>query len=563
MRSVNGIGSGNALETAISTLAARNTTTNNIEIDNSVRGLLTLGTVDGLSGVTNTAPGGTIVITNASPLTVAVNVTAIGNVTLIASDRAIAGDDLTVNSGVTVQSTGGDVTLRGGDNVALPSGSTVDAAGQVTIAGDFGNADTGVGSTLDLLGQINTVTQAVILGEGDNDQINLDPDATTGTLRIDGQGGDDSTFIQLGNLGGQVDVDDQAGEGTDDLTLDATAAADTLTVDATQTTLAAPAQTVTYTTALEDLTVKSLAEPDVINVTPSLSATINLFGGGPTAPAVLGDTLNFNTPVGQSATLTITGPDSGIIATSGAYQDVVFDEIESLDVSGDLIIDGTGLDDTLEITATGVDSGGMRITSNGVAGLTIDFTGLTSLTFNGLAGDDVLIVNHPDTTYLSPGGVVSLQCRTQADTNSIGLQGDALVINDPAAETADLLTHEIDLAGVPAAGHDGSVTVEDASTGVTTTITYTGLEPVIDNLSAVNRLFNFNAGTETIVLSDDGVAGNGLSRIDSSLGEVITFVNPSTWLTVNTAPGSGTDTINVQGLDSTWNASVTLDGDIS
>ena len=240
LRAATGIGSGDALETAISTLAAGNTSSGNIEIDNSVGGLLTLGTVDGLSGVTNTAPGGTIVITNASPLTAATNVTASGNVALTAIDSAAAGDDLTVNSGVTVQSTGGDVTLRGGDDVELQSGSTVAAAGKVTIEGDFGDADPGVGSTIDILGTLTTVTQADILGEADHDHINLDPDATTGTLRIDGQGGDDSTFIQLGNLGGQVDVDDQAGAGTDDLTLNATAAADTLTVEATQTTLATP-----------------------------------------------------------------------------------------------------------------------------------------------------------------------------------------------------------------------------------------------------------------------------------------------------------------------------------
>ena len=103
LRSRQGIGDGNELETAISTLAAVNTVSGDIDINNSVGGLLTIGAVDNVSGVTNTGPDD-IDITNGSPLTVSNNVTATGDITLTASDSAAAGDDFTVNGNVVIAS---------------------------------------------------------------------------------------------------------------------------------------------------------------------------------------------------------------------------------------------------------------------------------------------------------------------------------------------------------------------------------------------------------------------------------------------------------------------------
>ena len=68
LRAAGGIGSSNALDTAVSTVAASNTGSGNIVIENSVGGLLTIGIVDTLPGVSNSASGGNIEITNASPM---------------------------------------------------------------------------------------------------------------------------------------------------------------------------------------------------------------------------------------------------------------------------------------------------------------------------------------------------------------------------------------------------------------------------------------------------------------------------------------------------------------
>ena len=68
-------------------LAATNSTSGDIRVSNSVGGLLTIGTVNGLIGVTNTATGGQVFVINSSPLTAAANVTSNGAITLAAGEN--------------------------------------------------------------------------------------------------------------------------------------------------------------------------------------------------------------------------------------------------------------------------------------------------------------------------------------------------------------------------------------------------------------------------------------------------------------------------------------------
>ncbi|KAA1257883.1 putative outer membrane protein PmpB precursor [Rubripirellula obstinata] len=125
--------------------------------------------------------------------------------------------------------------------------------------------------------------------------------------------------------------------------------------------------------------------------------------------------------------------------------------------------------------------------------------------------------------------------------------GDALAL---IGGDADLVRHEfIDPSS-------GSINVVFG--GVSTPIFYTGLEPVFDNLNAVDREFVFLGGSETITLSDDLVAGDNVSQIDSTLGESVTFVNPTSSLLVDS--GSGNDIINVAAMDTMYAASMILRG---
>jgi len=189
LRAATGIGSAGDIETSTSTLAASNSTSGDINITNSVGGLLTIGTVDGLAGITNN--GGSVTVVNASPLTVAADVTATGDVTLTATDSAAPGDDLTVNAGVTVSSTGGNVVLNAGDDLLLSPTALVSAiAGAITINVDNpGGADDdpGVGSTVTLSDSTNLVSaNGTTMASGvDNDVFNIVPQVAS-TIFIDG-----------------------------------------------------------------------------------------------------------------------------------------------------------------------------------------------------------------------------------------------------------------------------------------------------------------------------------------------------------------------------------------
>ena len=138
LRSNGGIGSTNPLDTAISILAARNFLSGDLRIFNQVGGELTIGTVDGVVGVTN--DGGTIEIINASPLTIADDVIATRDVTLVAADRPLPGDDLVINSTdssglgvIQITASLGDLVLSAGDEFVLPTTAVLSAGGTITL----------------------------------------------------------------------------------------------------------------------------------------------------------------------------------------------------------------------------------------------------------------------------------------------------------------------------------------------------------------------------------------------------------------------------------------------
>jgi len=110
------------------------------------------------------------------------------------------------------------------------------------------------------------------------------------------------------------------------------------------------------------------------------------------------------------------------------------------------------------------------------------------------------------------------------------------------------VTHRLDPASVPADGNDGLITIADASgmTDGSTTIAYTGLEPVLDAMPAVDRVFTFTAGAESVTLSTPG-DGSLANKIDSTLSEATSFNNPAGSLTVNLTNDS--DTLDVQSLN--------------
>ena len=172
LRAATNIGTGvsggaNDIDLAVSRVAAV-ATTGNIVLINT--GALELGTVNGLVGLD---AGDRVLVTTASPLTVASNVTGAGNVTLTSTDAGGAGDNLTINGGgVLVESTGADVILNSGDDFLLTAGGTVRASTTIEINVD--PITDGTGATVDLLGNVDA-TQTTINGGDDADTFNILP----------------------------------------------------------------------------------------------------------------------------------------------------------------------------------------------------------------------------------------------------------------------------------------------------------------------------------------------------------------------------------------------------
>lgn len=168
--------------------------------------------------------------------------------------------------------------------------------------------------------------------------------------------------------------------------------------------------------------------------------------------------------------------------------------------------------------------------------LASSFTG--SITVNAAAGNDNLAV---DASMVATGNPIFFN----GGNPTSGPPGDSLSLAGPGA--FGNIVHTLSNAA------DGTVNIDGYI------VTYTGLEPVTDNLSAATRSFTFNGGSETIALADSGTPGQTI--ISSTLGESVTFVNPTTSLTVN--PGSGVDTVNVTGLGSSFAASLNILGTLA
>ncbi|MCM8806144.1 MAG: filamentous hemagglutinin N-terminal domain-containing protein [Candidatus Omnitrophica bacterium] len=193
---VDGIGSGNALETQVTNLDAGNTN-NNIEIANT--GALILLDLDA-SGNSVLNVNGQVIISAASPLTVSSPIAGGAGVTLTAGEIADAGtwaDDLTVNANIS--SANGSILLRAGDDITVAAGTIVQAQllGQTMtlIAGyqdqDSGGAITSSGTLLTNSGDIvlsaigNIAVWTVNAGTGDVDITSSQGNVTGGKITAD------------------------------------------------------------------------------------------------------------------------------------------------------------------------------------------------------------------------------------------------------------------------------------------------------------------------------------------------------------------------------------------
>jgi Ca2+-binding RTX toxin-like protein len=441
------------------------------------------------------------------------------------------------NGPVTLSGLGGNDTLTGGAlNDVLLGGdhddSLVGGPGNDTMSGGNGN-DTlvwndGHGSD-SVDGDAGTDTLRVN-GSASAEAFQVGPNGvrfsftrTTGgaftlnagtveTLQVNsGSGNDTITVNDLTGVANLTTISADGGADSDTVEVNGSAGADTFDIN-NLSVLYSGRPAVNYS-AIEQLKVNGLASNDVFNVSPSLTTVYTIDGGLPSAPASPGDTINFFPPLGQSSTVLATK-----ITTTGGYQDVFHTEIETFGFVGDITVLGTNDDDVLEITATGSNAGSYVLTTNGIPNPTVNISGVTSFTFNALGDNDRMIINNPVVGVFGPAGGIFYH-------GGAGI--DDLELN---AGTATAITYTFTNAT------DGTIAFDAAL------LTYTGLNPIEDNVAAVNRFFVFGGAADVVVLTN---GSPGRSIVSSNNGETVDFVNPSGVVSVST--GGGHDSVDATG----------------
>ena len=268
---------------------------------------------------------------------------------------------------------------------------------------------------------------------------------------------------------------------------------------------------------------------------------------------------------GATADTTTTGgmsPFSSASDTASVYVGSATTDV-NLDIDGNLIVTdiGPSTNDTL-IVQSDVTNSNIIITdpnhrmqatvgtlSADGHSVTVPFATITGieLGFDMLAGTDSLTVDFS----LGDFGYNIIY----AGGDPIVAPGDVLTVTGAkfGGGKFTTVTHTTDSADISA----GTIDVTGNGAGGSF-ISYLGLEPVTDNLDPINRVFSFTGGTETITVTDTGGA-DGKMQIASTLGEAVTFVNPSGSLTIN--GGTGDDTVTITSVDSAFTAALAVSGD--
>ena len=243
---------------------------------------------------------------------------------------------------------------------------------------------------------------------------------------------------------------------------------------------------------------------------------------------------------------TFTVPLSGIAAQGPGVVSGFITSVGSpatgtiLNDDNDIIEAGTDGNDTWTLIASNSNSGTFQIGGGPV----IPFTGINSVSFSGMGGNDKLVIQNPAGGVFEPVGA-SMPHRILfeggADNDSLELLGG--VVDTLGFRYLDVKSGD---------GFGGYVDYHGSRV-----ITFTGLEPLTNTGTATDIVFQLPSpvgGNSDVLLSNDGTAG--MSAISGSTFEVTRFANPTGSLTINM--GAEGDTMSVQGLDAAFNANLTI-----
>ncbi|NUQ63376.1 MAG: tandem-95 repeat protein, partial [Pirellulales bacterium] len=181
---------------------------------------------------------------------------------------------------------------------------------------------------------------------------------------------------------------------------------------------------------------------------------------------------------------------------------------------------GDGSADTFRLVNKG---DGIEVTVNDEVVFTTPFAIAPLLQFTGSKDADTLIVDFSaGSPIFSPG--ITYDGKTVKKADRLVLTGGSV-----SSETYTFT------------GSRSGMVVFDGSP-----LSYADVSSVTDTINIANRSFVFGSANDTISVGDDGILGNGISRI-TGLGNAVDFSNPTSSWTVNA--GAGKDKVILKPLD--------------
>jgi hypothetical protein len=186
--------------------------------------------------------------------------------------------------------------------------------------------------------------------------------------------------------------------------------------------------------------------------------------------------------------------------------------------SNDVVVNGTSGNDVISVVFTSANAG--TYTLNGAS---VAFSGVSSFTVNGNAGDDALTI-----TYSSEGPIP-----VAFNGGANGAGGDSLSFGGTFVPASAQLTYTGAASGTMTYNTGGP-------------ITFSGAEAINSTLSIDGLGIALPSSPDNVLFGDDGIVGNGVSRISSSTFSPFTFRHPNVLLNLD---GASNDTLGINLAD--------------
>ena len=287
---------------------------------------------------------------------------------------------------------------------------------------------------------------------------------------------------------------------------------------------------------------------DTFTITPAAQIGITVDGGSPSLPTVPGDTMIFD----GTGSVIFTAPGEGI-ASSPGKEDVIFSDIETFTLPptrDQLIINLSEDADVIVVSDDGTPGDGVsKILINGT--LSIVFSGIEDLIINGYGGNDSITILNTDSSsglasIIVNGGdgddTIIVDCSAGNPIPDGGLFINGQGNSGSPGDSLSLIGGNCDSQTfIPMNANDGSIDVDGQL------ITYTGLEPIYDTVSAVQMdIFITSAGNTINIVDGPGIGSFTTTQINDAgtfTFESIEFANKGK-VTINGLDGSDIFNVN-------------------